>query len=181
VTNFGHHAMGVAMRALELDQVWPEEFWNLGAEWPEKGDLFDTATKAHFGCRFPNGLEVEFVTEPNNSYVVRIEGDKGWIETTGRKVTASSPEIAKSVPGSGTRDQYINHYRNFIDCVKTRKTPNESVEIGHCITSVCHLGNIAMKLDRKIRWDAAKQTIVGDDQAAKMLERPHRGPWSYNV
>ncbi len=179
-TNFGHHAIGVAMWALELDETGPEEVWNMGAEWPLQGDLFDTATKVHFGCRFAGGLELECVTSPK-SFGVRIEGDKGWIESNGRKIEASSPEIAGTVQSAGTADQFGNHYRRFIECVKTRETPNESVEIGHRVSAVCHLGNIAMKLDRKIRWDFRKERVVGDDEAAGMLERPNRAPWSYRV
>jgi len=180
-TNFGHHSIGLAMWALGLDDQWPVEMWNMGSEFPLKGDLFDTATKIHFGCRFEKGMELECVTSPK-SFGVRIEGDKGWIETRGRSITdASSPEIAKAVQGKGTSEQFTNHYRTFIDCVKSRETPNESVEIGHRVSSICHLGNMVMKLDRKIRFDPKTETIIGDDEANKMLERPHRGPWSYKV
>ena len=113
------------------------------------------------------------------SFGVRIEGDKGWIETNGRKIEASSPEIAKAVSGTGSTSDFVNHYRNFIDCVKSRGTPVESVEIGHRVSTACHLGNIAMKLDRKLRWDPKAEQFVGSDEANKMLQKPHRAPWSY--
>lgn len=177
-TNFGHHAIGVAMWVLGLDETWPEEIWNNGAEWPLKGDLFDTATKVHFGFRYPGGLELECVSSPK-SFGVRIEGDKGWIETNGRKIEASSPEIANLVPGTEPSNDFFNHYRNFIDCVKSRGTPVESIEIGHRVSAACHFGNIAMKLDRKIRWDAGTERFAGDDEANKMLQVPHRAPWGY--
>jgi predicted dehydrogenase len=179
-TNFGHHAIGVAMWALGLDATGPEEVWNKGAEWPKAGDLFDTATKVHFGCRYAGGLELECVTSPK-SFGVRVEGDKGWIETNGRAIEASAPEIAKWAPGPDAVRLYDspNHYRNFVDCVKSRKSPAEPVETGHRVSTACHLGNIAMKLDRKIRWDAKAEAILGDDEAAKMLSRPHRAPWGY--
>jgi predicted dehydrogenase len=179
-TNFGHHAIGVAMWALGLDGAGPEEVWNMGAEWPRAGDLFDTATKVHFGCRFAGGLELECVTDPK-SFGVRVEGDKGWIETNGRKTEASAPEIAKWAPEAGSVRLYDspNHYRNFIDCVKSRQSPAEPVETGHRVSTVCHLGNIAMKLDRKLRWDAKAEAFAGDAEAAKLLERPMRAPWGY--
>ncbi len=179
-TNFGHHAIGVAMWALGLDETGPEEVWNMGAEWPRPGDLFTTATKVHFGCRFAGGLALECVTDPK-SFGVRVEGDKGWIETNGRKTVASSPEIAKWTPGPDSVRLYDspNHYRNFIDCVKSRGAPAESVETGHRVSSVCHLGNIAMKLDRKVRWDAKAESFIGDDEAGKMLRSTHRAPWKY--
>ena len=179
-TNFGHHAIGVAMWALGLDETGPEEVWNKGAEWPLKGDLFDTATKVHFGCRFAGGLELECLTSPK-SFGVRVEGEKGWIETNGRKIEASSPELAKWVPQPDSVRLYNspNHYRNFIDCVRSRGVPAESVDTGHRVSTVCHLGNIAMKLDRKLRWDPKAEQFVGDDEAAKRLQSTHRAPWKY--
>ena len=70
-----------------------------------------------------------------------------------------------------------NHVRNFIRCVKSRHDPVEPVEAGHRTASLCHLGNIAMKLHRKIRWDPEQEQIVGDDEAAKLLSRSLRAPW----
>jgi predicted dehydrogenase len=69
------------------------------------------------------------------------------------------------------------HVRNFIECMKTRQKPISDVEIGHRSTSAPHLGNIALRTGRKIRWDGAKEQIVGDAEASKMLNRPYRAPW----
>jgi len=181
-TNFGHHSNGVAMWALGLDDTGPEEVWNMGAEWPAPGDLFDTATKVHFGCRFAGGLEWECVTSPK-SFGVRIEGDKGWIETNGKKIEASSPEIAawKPTPDSIRLYDSPNHYGNFVECAMARKESVEPVETGHRVSSFCHLGNIAMKLDKRLKWDAKAERFIGDDEANRMLSRPHRAPWSYEV
>ncbi len=71
-----------------------------------------------------------------------------------------------------------DHVRNFIDCVKSRQDPIEPVEAGHRTASLCHLGNIAMKLHRKIRWDPEQEQIIDDDEAGKMLSRPMRSPWT---
>ena len=68
------------------------------------------------------------------------------------------------------------HVRNFIDCVKSRKDPVEPVEAGHRTASLCHLGNIAMKLGRKIRWDPQQEQVIDDAEATAMLSRPMRGP-----
>ena len=67
--------------------------------------------------------------------------------------------------------------RNFIDSVKSRRDPIEPVEVGHRTSSICHLANIAMRLQRKLRWDSVKEEIVGDDEANRMLDRPMRAPW----
>jgi hypothetical protein len=71
-----------------------------------------------------------------------------------------------------------NHHKNFLECIKTRELPVADVEIGHRTATACHLANIALRLgNRKIQWDAEKETIVGDDEAAGMLTRPYREPW----
>ncbi len=74
-----------------------------------------------------------------------------------------------------------SHVRNFLDCVKSRAEPVEPVEAGHRTASLCHLGNIAMLLHKKIRWDPKAEAIVGDGEAAKMISRPMRSPWNYDL
>jgi len=69
------------------------------------------------------------------------------------------------------------HVRNFIDCVRSRQRPSADVEIGHRSSIVPHLGNIAYRTGRKIRWDADREQIVGDPDAAKLLSREARKPW----
>jgi hypothetical protein len=70
-----------------------------------------------------------------------------------------------------------DHVRNFLDCVKSRQDPIEPVEVGHRTATLCHLGNIAMRLKRTIKWDPDKEQIVGDDEATGLLSRPLREPW----
>jgi predicted dehydrogenase len=69
------------------------------------------------------------------------------------------------------------HVKNFIECVRSRKQPVVNAEAGHRSTNVAHLGNIAYRTGRKIRWDASKEEITGDDDAAKLLSRKARKPW----
>jgi predicted dehydrogenase len=74
-------------------------------------------------------------------------------------------------------DATASHVKNFIECVRSRKKPAADVEIGHRSTIVAHLGNIAYRTGHKIRWDAAKEEIVDDSGAAKLLARQARKPW----
>ena len=46
------------------------------------------------------------------------------------------------------------HTVNFVESVRSRKTPNADIEIGHRGTSIALLGNIAMKTGKKLHWDA---------------------------
>jgi hypothetical protein len=43
--------------------------------------------------------------------------------------------------------------------------------------SVCHLGNIAYKLKRPLKWNPEREVFVGDEDANRLLSRPMRAPW----
>jgi predicted dehydrogenase len=78
--------------------------------------------------------------------------------------------------GNG-RDQFKRHVRNFLDCVKSRRPPLSDLESSHRAVTICHLANLSLRLGRKIRWDAQREEIVGDAEAAGLLRRPYRQPW----
>ena len=65
--------------------------------------------------------------------------------------------------------------------MKSRQDGVETVETGHRTSMLCHLGNIAMLLKRKIKFDPQTEQILGDAEASAMLERPMRAPWSYTT
>ncbi len=73
--------------------------------------------------------------------------------------------------------QLVDHVRNFLDCVRSRKQPISDLESGHRAATVCHLANLSLRLGRKLRWDAARETIPGDAEAERWLIRPYRTPW----
>jgi predicted dehydrogenase len=82
----------------------------------------------------------------------------------------------KDESGDGGK-MFKEHVRNFLDCVKSRKQPRSDLESGHRVATACHLANISLRLGRKLRWDPAKEAILADAEAAKMLVRPYRAPW----
>ncbi len=75
------------------------------------------------------------------------------------------------------RAQFKQHVRNFLDCIKSRKEPISDLESGHRVVTACHLANLSLRLGRRLRWDADKETILDDPEAAKLLVRPYRAPW----
>ena len=86
----------------------------------------------------------------------------------------TTPE--KDETGDAPKD-YRHHARNFLDCIKSRKTPIADLESSHQVAIACHLANISLKTGRKIVWDAEKEQVVGDAEANEMLVRPYRAPW----
>jgi predicted dehydrogenase len=75
----------------------------------------------------------------------------------------------------------VSHVRNFLDCVKSRNRPVADVEEGHRTATMCHLGNIATRLGRGLRWDAGNEEFVGDADANRRLHYEYRKPWKLRV
>ena len=67
--------------------------------------------------------------------------------------------------------------KNFLDCIKSRNDTICTAEIGHRSASVCHLGNIAMQLGRKLKCDPKAEQFINDSAANNMLTRTMRAPW----
>ncbi|MHB1036214.1 MAG: Gfo/Idh/MocA family protein [Pirellulales bacterium] len=191
VTNFGAHSNDTAQWALGMDDSGPVEIEDLGSEWPPKGMLYNTATKTAFAARYANGVELVCKTD-QPGFGIRIEGTEGSLEYgyQGLKTTPASLKTSKIGPNeihlpvsnparSETAGENFvpDQVRNFLDSIRSRKDPIAPVNVGHRSATVCHLGNIAMLLKRKLRWDPAKEQFVGDDEANRMLGRAMRAPW----
>jgi hypothetical protein len=189
--NFGAHVNDIAQWGLGTELTTPVEYEDNGAEFLPAGSLFTAASKTAFRARYANG--VELICETGKSSGTKFEGTEGRLEITLGGRLATFPENLKdSAIGPGEirlpaanparevhrrADVDADHVRNFLDAVKSRRDPIEPVEVGHATGSLCILGNIAQLLKRKIRWDPEKEEILGDDEAAAMLDRPMRAPW----
>ena len=198
VTNFGAHRNDIAQWGHGTDSTGPVEVEDLGSEFPPRGDLFTTALKAAFRCRFADGVALECRTEEPDSdtrFETRFEGTEGWVQFSRGGLKTEPESLASSQIGpdeihllvsnpqrsgdeKGTSYLIPDHVRNFLDAVRSRQDPIQPVEVGHRTATICHLGNIAMRLKRKIRWDPDRERILGDDEAAAMLSRPNRPPWN---
>lgn len=73
--------------------------------------------------------------------------------------------------------QYRDHAKNFLDCIRSRQTPISDLASAQRTSLACHLANLSLRLGRSLRWDAQRQTIADDPKAQTMLERPYRAPW----
>ena len=67
---------------------------------------------------------------------------------------------------------------HWFDSLKTRRLPICDVEVGHRSASVCHLGSLAMRLGRKLRWDPEKEEFPGDTEANAKRFYDYRSPWA---
>jgi len=183
VTDDGAHQIDIAHWGMGADGTGPVEVEGRG-EFPD--GLWDAATRFRFTCRYANGLVMHVASTNHLRGGIKFIGERGWVHVDRGRMTASDPrllrerigpsEIHLASPAEGHRQ---GHRRNFLDCVRTRATPITPIEIGHSSIAVAHLGNIAMRTGRRIRWDPACEEIVGDPDAARMLSRPLREPWHF--
>jgi len=175
MTDWGAHHNDIAQWGLGMEHSGPVEIEGSG-EFPTSG-LMETPVSYKATFTYKNGVRIECSSEGNDCKFV---GTDGWILCNrGGKLISDPPEIANEPLGSDDIRLYESpgHYQNFIDCVRSRKLPVADVEIGHRSVSVCHLGNIAIRLRRRIRWDPDKEQIIGDEEAARWVSKPMRKPW----
>ena len=74
-----------------------------------------------------------------------------------------------------------NHMRNFFDCVQNGGKPISDVWTHHRSVSLCHLANIAMRLDRPLQWHPETEKFVNDDMANSMITRKQREKYRIDV
>jgi predicted dehydrogenase len=179
VTNYGAHSNDLAQWGLGMDGSGPVQIEYVDAKWLPEGSLFNTALETQFRCRYANGVEL-FCQTAEPSVKVRFEGTEGMVEWGYSKVYRSEPEsLINSEIGPDEIHLYRSddHVRNFLDSIRSRREPVAPVEVGHRSSSVCHLGNVAVRLGRNVTWDPEKECFPGDDEANAMLTRPMRAPW----
>jgi predicted dehydrogenase len=176
VTNWGAHHLDIAQWGLGMDDSGPVEIVGAG-EFPSSG-LFTTATRVRFEMTYATGTKLLCKTGGSNT---RFEGTKGWVDVKRGGLRTEPVSLATQTIGANEVHLYEskNHHQNFLDCVRSRQEPIAGVEIGHRSATLCHLGNIAMLLQRPLRWDPVKEEFSGDDAANRMRWRARRAPWTF--
>lgn len=132
-----------------------------------------TASEWHGGVKDPNGQQ----------HGIKFHGSKGWIWVTRGSIKASERRILTEKFPEDAKYVYLSndHIGNFIDCVKSRKVPICPAETGHRSASLCHLGVIAIRLGRKLRWDPVNEQFIGDTEANRYIAREMRKPYDYSM
>ena len=177
----GHH-VDIAHWGLGFDDTGPTEVEG-NATFPSPTDVWNTATKYRITAKYEGGVEMIIAGGHDDIQSgTKWIGDEGWVYVNRGKFDASNKEWLKK--GFMIPDQKVTIYRskdhwgNLVDCIKSRLPTIAPVEVAHRSATPGHLGYIATKLGRKIRWDPRKEEIIGDAEATKMLGRDYRKPWA---
>jgi len=183
MTNFGAHHLDIAQWGLNRDESGPVAVEATATF--NKDGWFETPESSRIVYTYDDGVKILCEQGTGSTYKegCLFEGDKGTIYVSRERIDSKPDGIAGEPLGKGDVHLEVSqdHYRNWLDCIKSRAKPICDVAVGHRSATVCHLGNIAIRLGRPIRWDPVKEQVVGDTEAAAMQSRPYRAPWTLAV
>jgi predicted dehydrogenase len=177
VTDWGAHHCDIAQWGAGTSYTGPVEIEGQG-DFPRDG-LWDAAMHYRFEAAYAQGFKMivaDGATYPNG---VKFIGTDGWVFVSRQKIEARPPSLLTTVFGPNEIHLYesSDHKGNFLACVKTRGETIATIENAHRSVSIAHLGNIAMRLGRKVRWNPDAERFVNDPEADGMLNRAMRAPW----
>jgi len=178
--DMGVHWTDMVQFVRQMDDMGPVEYEGEGVFDPTA--FSDVPVTGEYRAKYADGATLIMrESGPFEDRHIRFEGTEGWISLmdSTNAVTASPSSILKmrSISAKGWGDAG-DHVRNFLDGVKTRNPMTTCYpESAHRATAIGHLGNIALRLGRKVKFEPKTEMVVGDDEAARMLSRAMRGPW----
>ena len=157
-------------------QVVAYEFDSFTCTWEHRFYAGNEAEKHNIGCYFYG-----------TKGTLHLGWRDGWTFYPGKDErhdhdkTSETPPILHEDPKTHTRDAHNipELWADFIEAIKTRRKPICDIEIGHRSTNMSLLGMLSLKLGRSIKWDGDKETVIGDENANKLLRRDYRKPWVY--
>jgi predicted dehydrogenase len=177
ITGWGAHHNDIAQWGMGTECTGPVEIEGR-AEYPKDG-LWDVHGNFRIEYTYANGVKVICADNKQNKQGVLFEGSEGWVYIMRGKIDTQPKSLLTSTIGPDEIHLYKSdsHKGNLIECIKSRAETVAPVEIGHRSCTVCLLGDIAMKLGRKLKWDPDAEKFTNDDEANRMLWRPMRSPW----
>jgi len=182
VTDWGAHHIDIAHWGMGCDDTGPVAVAGQGT-FPRDG-LWNAAVDYDFACRYANGLTMRVASNNHCPQGVRFTGEQGWVHITRGGLKTDPDNLRTTVIGPNEihlakprGDHRQGHRRDFLDCVRSRAQTVTPAAIGHHSAIPAHLGNIAMILGRKVKWDPETERILGDEPATHLLDRPLRSPW----
>ena len=178
ITGWGSHFFDYSAWGMDTELTGPvsvqavaqfprEGIWNVHGDFMMKAEYRNRITM-YAGTGYPYG--------------VKYEGEKGWIFVTHAgtpKLEASEQSVLDSVIKENEIHLYMTteHHGNWLDCIRSRKQPISTAEMGHRACSLCLISHIAMKVPGVLSWDPDNESFTNSDEANSMLRREQRAPF----
>jgi predicted dehydrogenase len=203
ITGWGIHPMDIAVWGGGALVEGPVEVEGKGS-YPKEGAC-NTATIWDLNYKFESGVTMTFVGTPNGknsglptgeawphldewkkkfgnftTHGTTFEGTDGWV-LVDRGQLVTSPETLREIKPEAFKERLKvsgNHVRDFLDSIKSRQPAVSPVEDALHTDQLCHAGDIAARLGRKLAFDTKKEEFPGDAEAnARLKLRDMRQPW----
>jgi predicted dehydrogenase len=164
MTDWGAHHFDIAQWGMGMDNSGPVEII------PPDGKEYNVLT-----YRYANGV----IMTRDKADGVLFAGTKGTVEVNRGRIRTQPQDLLSRQIGPNEKHLYesSNHYTDWLEAIRKRTKPICDIETGCRSVTVCHLGNIAYKLARPLKWDAVSEQFIGDPEANRLVWRPMRSPW----
>lgn len=204
MTNWGAHNIDMVQYALGMDESGPVRMMPLDEEtardrqleigeadletdWKKKwhkktprpeGEFSDASRFRPVTMQYANGTVLNFLPGIGTA---RFYGERGTMKISRNNfvvdpigLVADTSVLSEASKWDGGGHVARPHLQNWLDCIRSRKTPNASIEIGQRSVSVCHLANLVRELNRPLSWNPETEQFIDDGAANKLLDRPRR-------
>jgi len=177
ITGWGAHHNDIAQWGMGTEYTGPVQIEGQ-AEYPKDG-LWNVHGDFRIEYTYANGVKVICADNKKNKQGILFEGTEGWVYVKRGQIDAQPKSLLSSTIGPDEIRLYKSngHKANWLDCIKSRAETVAPVEVAHRSCSVCLLGDIAMRLGRKLKWDPEHERFTNDDQANRIVSQPMRSPW----
>lgn len=193
VGNQGVHQTDMCLWGLGVGM--PSEIMAMGSKFLFKGDDKETPellTSSYFFPEVNKMIEFEvrpWITNPEGPPKEKtglnltgniFYGSKGYLMVKGYNSYESFlGEKQEPGPKNSGKGPEVAHVENWIDAIRSRKaeTLNGNLETCHTSSSLAHLGNIAYRTGRRLKFDVKTEKFINDAEADTMLTREYRSPF----
>ena len=177
ITDWSGHHPDIAQWGMNTEHTGPVKIRPIYSAWA-KHPVWNTATQYRVEAEYSEGFTMILTSNAGFSGVQFDGEDRKWVRVGRGNYSVSDNLKDVKLTDSDTK-LYVseNHYRNFIDCVLSGQEPIAPAEAAHRSTSICHLANIAMILNRDLEWNPKTEMFINDPIANALIDRPMREPW----
>jgi predicted dehydrogenase len=189
---WGVHDIDIAQWVNNSDHTTPVSVEGSGTLYQD--DIRDTICTWDIEYTYANGVKIHLMnraaainrygqycagTGEGSGNGVILLGSEGWIWVSREGIKTQPDSLVRSVIGPNEHRviRSNDHEQNFLDAIRSGRPTISPIEAAAHDEMICQMGDIAVRLKRKLRWDPVKEEFAGDEQANRKLSRPWRGPW----
>jgi predicted dehydrogenase len=186
MTDWGIHLLDIVQMAFQ--EIEPTSIAGLGGKFYLQ-DNRETPDTLQVTYEYPNGMIATYENRETNAqsmfkhgYGILFHGTEGtlFVDRAGYQLVPEKDSSLEAMEAQRSNDALLDHWQNFIECIKTRKRPASDIEIGHHSTTTAILGNVSLRSKLRLDWDAQHETTL-QPEARHFLKREYRKPWKLEV